>query len=146
MLGSTNSCGDAGLRRCRFPHPFMTGSQQRTRDQSRSGSLEEQKWTTRTDHPRLRGHCPASQIGQGAYGYGYYPRPVYYGAYYPRYNGGYCRRIGYFRATTGRVTSDRARPVTGQAYYGWGFVQLTWRDNYSRADRYLGLDADQSCE
>ena len=25
-------------------------------------------------------------------------------------------------------------PETGQTYYGRGFVQLTWRDNYARAD------------
>jgi putative chitinase len=37
-------------------------------------------------------------------------------------------------------------PVTGQTYYGRGFVQLTWRDNYARADRELGLDGSQSCE
>ena len=37
-------------------------------------------------------------------------------------------------------------PETGQAYYGRGFVQLTWRDNYARADRELGFSGDQSCE
>jgi hypothetical protein len=34
-------------------------------------------------------------------------------------------------------------PETGQAYYGRGFVQLTWRENYAKADvelRKLGLD------
>ena len=25
-------------------------------------------------------------------------------------------------------------PITGQTYYGRGFVQLTWKDNYQRAD------------
>ena len=29
-------------------------------------------------------------------------------------------------------------PETGQTYYGRGFVQLTWRDNYARADDELG--------
>ncbi len=29
--------------------------------------------------------------------------------------------------------------ATGKAPYGRGFVQLTWRDNYLRADRELGL-------
>jgi putative chitinase len=29
-------------------------------------------------------------------------------------------------------------PDTGQVYYGRGFVQLTWRDNYVRADEELG--------
>jgi hypothetical protein len=37
-------------------------------------------------------------------------------------------------------------PETGQTYYGRGFVQLTWRDNYARADVELGLADDQSCE
>lgn len=32
-----------------------------------------------------------------------------------------------------------ADPETGQAYYGRGFVQLTWRDNYHRATVALGL-------
>jgi putative chitinase len=31
-------------------------------------------------------------------------------------------------------------PETGQTYYGRGFVQLTWRDNYAKADRELLLD------
>src|SRR4051812_5115011 len=30
-------------------------------------------------------------------------------------------------------------PETGEAYYGRGFVQLTWRDNYARADKELRL-------
>jgi hypothetical protein len=30
-------------------------------------------------------------------------------------------------------------PETGQAYYGRGYVQLTWRDNYARATKELGL-------
>jgi putative chitinase len=37
-------------------------------------------------------------------------------------------------------------PVTGQGYWGRGFVQLTWRDNYAKADRELGLTGDKSCE
>ena len=36
-------------------------------------------------------------------------------------------------------------PVTGQAYYGRGFVQLTWKNNYQRADDELNLDGDESC-
>src|SRR5262245_53527760 len=28
-------------------------------------------------------------------------------------------------------------PVTGECYYGRGFVQLTWGDNYKRADEEL---------
>jgi putative chitinase len=31
-------------------------------------------------------------------------------------------------------------PMTGQAYYGRGFVQLTWKSNYQRADDELGLN------
>ena len=31
-------------------------------------------------------------------------------------------------------------PSTGHAYYGRGYVQLTWRDNYERAGRKLGID------
>ena len=35
---------------------------------------------------------------------------------------------------------------TGYAYYGRGFVQLTWADNYKRADKELGLVAkEDSC-
>jgi len=30
-------------------------------------------------------------------------------------------------------------PVTGQTYYGRGYVQLTWKDNYSRQDTKLQL-------
>ena len=31
-------------------------------------------------------------------------------------------------------------PETGQAYYGRGFVQLTWRENYQRATELLELE------
>lgn len=37
-------------------------------------------------------------------------------------------------------------PETGQTYYGRGFVQLTWRDNYARADHELALCAEDSLE
>ena len=37
-------------------------------------------------------------------------------------------------------------PETGQTYYGRGYVQLTWRDNYRRADKELGFEGDDSCE
>ena len=37
-------------------------------------------------------------------------------------------------------------PETGQAYYGRGFIQCTWRENYARADKELGLTGDDSCE
>ena len=35
---------------------------------------------------------------------------------------------------------------TGQTYYGRGFVQLTWRDNYARADVECELISEDSCE
>ena len=37
-------------------------------------------------------------------------------------------------------------PETGQTYYGRGFVQLTWRDNYARADQELDIGKDTGCE
>jgi putative chitinase len=37
-------------------------------------------------------------------------------------------------------------PQTGQTYYGRGFVQLTWRDNYVRATDELGLKGDADLE
>jgi putative chitinase len=37
-------------------------------------------------------------------------------------------------------------PETGECYYGRGFIQLTWRDNYARADDELALTGDESCE
>jgi len=36
-------------------------------------------------------------------------------------------------------------PTTGEVYYGRGFVQLTWADNYQRADAELSLAGDASC-
>jgi putative chitinase len=73
------------------------------------------------------------------------------------------RWLAYALATTYHETSERMQPIeeygkgsgmdygeldseTGQAYYGRGFCQLTWRDNYARADRELGLKGDDSCE
>ena len=38
------------------------------------------------------------------------------------------------------IAYARVWPDTGKAYFGRGFVQLTWRDNYARAGRALGLD------
>lgn len=35
---------------------------------------------------------------------------------------------------------------TGQAYYGRGFIQLTWRDNYSYATKALDLKGDDDLE
>jgi hypothetical protein len=37
-------------------------------------------------------------------------------------------------------------PTTGQTYYGRGYVQLTWRDNYAKADKELELKDEESCE
>jgi len=37
-------------------------------------------------------------------------------------------------------------PTTGQTYYGRGYVQTTWRENYARADKELGLHNELSCE
>ena len=37
-------------------------------------------------------------------------------------------------------------PETGQTYYGRGYVQLTWRDNYARADKELSFTGEDSCE
>lgn len=37
-------------------------------------------------------------------------------------------------------------PETGQTYYGRGYVQLTWRDNYARADEELGFQNVDSLE
>jgi hypothetical protein len=34
----------------------------------------------------------------------------------------------------------KADPVTGEIYYGRGFVQLTWADNYQRMGLRLGID------
>lgn len=31
-------------------------------------------------------------------------------------------------------------PITGKTYYGRGYVQLTWKDNYRTMGEYLGVD------
>jgi hypothetical protein len=73
------------------------------------------------------------------------------------------RHLGYMFATTYHETAQKMQPVpengkgsgqpygktdpeTKQAYYGRGFVQLTWRDNYARADSEMNWSGDQSCE
>lgn len=33
-------------------------------------------------------------------------------------------------------------PETGETYYGRGYVQLTWKDNYARATSEIGLEGD----
>lgn len=35
---------------------------------------------------------------------------------------------------------SKADPVTGQVYYGRGFVQLTWKDNYQKMGTVVGAD------
>ena len=37
-------------------------------------------------------------------------------------------------------------PTTGETYYGRGYVQLTWRDNYKRATDELGLTGEADLE
>jgi len=37
-------------------------------------------------------------------------------------------------------TYGRPDPVTGQTYYGRGYVQLTWKANYQKASQALGTD------
>lgn len=37
-------------------------------------------------------------------------------------------------------------PTTGQTYYGRGFVQLTWRENYARGTKELGLTGTDDLE
>ena len=66
------------------------------------------------------------------------------------------RPLAYVLATTKWETAHTMRPIeeygkgsghsygakdpeTGQTYYGRGYVQLTWRDNYARATKELGL-------
>jgi hypothetical protein len=73
------------------------------------------------------------------------------------------RWLAYILATTYHETSQEMMPIeeygkgagqpygvkdaeTGQTYYGRGYVQLTWRDNYARADKELALEEGNSCE
>jgi hypothetical protein len=73
------------------------------------------------------------------------------------------RWLAYMLATTYHETSQEMLPIeeygkgqgmeygkpdpeTGQTYYGRGFVQLTWRDNYARADMEGGWIDSDSCE
>src|SRR4051812_20780046 len=37
-------------------------------------------------------------------------------------------------------------PETKQRYYGRGLIQITWRENYARADQVLGFTGDDRCE
>jgi hypothetical protein len=73
------------------------------------------------------------------------------------------RWLSYMLATTYHETSQEMQPIeeygrgdgmeygevdpeTGQTYYGRGFVQTTWRENYARADEELDLTGADSCE
>jgi putative chitinase len=73
------------------------------------------------------------------------------------------RHLAYALATTMHETSSTMLPIeeygkgqgmaygkkdpqTGQTYYGRGYVQLTWRDNYVKATRELGLEGDDDLE
>jgi hypothetical protein len=73
------------------------------------------------------------------------------------------RHLAYPLATTYHETAQTMQPIseygqgagheygevdpeTGQTYYGRGFVQLTWRDNYRKADQELGLAQTISLE
>ena len=72
------------------------------------------------------------------------------------------RWLAYVLATTYHETAQTMQPIeeygkgsghdygepdpkTGQCYYGRGFVQLTWADNYQRADEELSLPEELSC-
>lgn len=82
------------------------------------------------------------------------------------WEGGYAeqdmRWLAYALATTYHETSKKMWPIeeygkgsgqpygevdpkTGEAYYGRGYVQLTWADNYKKADTELDLEGDRSC-
>jgi hypothetical protein len=67
------------------------------------------------------------------------------------------RHLAYILATTFHETAQTMQPIaeygkgkgkpygipdptTGQTYYGRGFVQLTWKDNYQKQDNKLGLN------
>lgn len=72
------------------------------------------------------------------------------------------RWLGYMLATTFHETAQEMMPIeeydgasqpygqvdpeTGQRYYGRGFVQITHRENYRRADAELNLTGSSSCE
>jgi len=72
------------------------------------------------------------------------------------------RWLAYALATTMHETASTMQPIeeyegdeqpygavdpeTDQAYWGRGFVQLTHRENYARADKELGLYNELSCE
>jgi GH25 family lysozyme M1 (1,4-beta-N-acetylmuramidase) len=77
--------------------------------------------------------------------------------------GGDLRHLAYALATTMHETGATMQPIeeygkgqghsygvrdpqTGQTYYGRGFVQLTWRENYANATHELGLSGGDDLE
>ena len=73
------------------------------------------------------------------------------------------RHLAYMLATTYHETAQKMWPIeeygkgkgqpygkndpeTGQTYYGRGYVQLTWRENYAKATKQLGLKGDADLE
>lgn len=73
------------------------------------------------------------------------------------------RWLAYMLATTFHETAQRMWPIeeyghgqghsygekdpeTGQTYYGRGFVQLTWRENYAKASKILSLYDERDLE
>lgn len=80
--------------------------------------------------------------------------------YYPE---GDTRWLGYCLATTKHETAEEMQPIeeygkgegmaygkvdpeTGQTYYGRGYVQVTWRENYAKTDKKLKLSKAASTE
>lgn len=40
----------------------------------------------------------------------------------------------------GRIRTNYALPINGHSYYGRGLIQITWRENYDRVGKLLGVD------
>jgi putative chitinase len=83
-------------------------------------------------------------------------------AWTAKHHDGDLRQLAYVLATTYHETSATMQPieeygkgsgmsygqpdpVTGHAYYGRGYCQLTWADNYKKVDAEFQLADDQSC-
>jgi len=45
----------------------------------------------------------------------------------------------------GNASYAKPDPTTGKAYYGRGLIQLTWADNYKKADSRMGWKNNTSC-
>ncbi len=50
------------------------------------------------------------------------------------------------RSRLGNARYARVDPVTGQAYYGRGFVQLTWKDNYETMSAWLSNEYNREID